>query len=314
MSELSTYSAPAHAGMQFTKRIHNKAEGPTDPNNIKLPSHFTVVVTGAGKGLGYAIAVAYVKAGAGGISISSNTQSDLDKLKAELESINPKVKVITNICDTRKDSDVKKLSEDVKATFGRVDVVVANAGIISKYLIESDGRRKIPQGVVEDDDFERVIDVNLTGSRRTAKYFVPLLRDTRDGAKTFIVITSMAAHSTDSMLVSEAYILSKIANNRMAELIHNDHYEKDGILAYAVHPGAVLTPQTQGHSNEKGDIWEQILSDDVGLCGGFLTWLTSERRPWLSGRYISVNWDTEELEAMKDEIVKTDKLKMRMVV
>lgn len=45
-----------------------------------------------------------------------------------------------------------------------------------------------------------------------------------------------------------------------------------------------------------------------------MAWLTSERRPWLSGRYLSVNWDVDDLEAMKDEIVKGDKLKMRMVV
>jgi hypothetical protein len=57
-----------------------------------------------------------------------------------------------------------------------------------------------------------------------------------------------------------------------------------------------------------------VLSDDIGLCGGFLTWLTREKRPWLSGRYVSVAWDVEELEAKKDEIVKGDKLKMRMVV
>lgn len=57
-----------------------------------------------------------------------------------------------------------------------------------------------------------------------------------------------------------------------------------------------------------------VLIDDIGLCGGFMTWLTAERRPWLSGRYVSVSWDVEDLEAMKDEIVKEDKLKMRMVV
>jgi hypothetical protein len=41
--------------------------------------------------------------------------------------------------------------------------------------------------------------------------------------------------------------------------------------------------------------------------------LTKERREWLSGRYISVNWDVDELVSMKDEIVAKDKLKMRMV-
>jgi hypothetical protein len=45
-----------------------------------------------------------------------------------------------------------------------------------------------------------------------------------------------------------------------------------------------------------------------------MTWLTAERRDWLSGRYVSVSWDVEDLEAMKDEIVSGDKLKMRMVV
>lgn len=69
----------------------------------------------------------------------------------------------------------------------------------------------------------------------------------------------------------------------------NDH-GKDGLLSYAVHPGAVLTPQTENHSLEKGDFWDSNLNDDIGLCGGFLTWLTKERRDWLSGRYMSVNW------------------------
>ena len=45
-----------------------------------------------------------------------------------------------------------------------------------------------------------------------------------------------------------------------------------------------------------------------------MTWLTNEKRPWLSGRYLSVNWDVDELQTKKDEIVKGDKLKMRMVV
>ncbi len=50
------------------------------------------------------------------------------------------------------------------------------------------------------------------------------------------------------------------------------------------------------------------------LCGGFLTWLTREKREWLSGRYLSAAWDVDELTAMKDEIVGGDKLVMRMVV
>jgi len=57
-----------------------------------------------------------------------------------------------------------------------------------------------------------------------------------------------------------------------------------------------------------------VLNDDVGLCGGFLVWLTKQKREYLSGRYVSVNWDVDELETRKEEIVKDDKLHFRMVV
>jgi hypothetical protein len=57
-----------------------------------------------------------------------------------------------------------------------------------------------------------------------------------------------------------------------------------------------------------------VLTDDIGLCGGFLTWLTKERRDWLSGRYLASGWDVDELVKMKDEIVADDKLKFKMAV
>lgn len=45
-----------------------------------------------------------------------------------------------------------------------------------------------------------------------------------------------------------------------------------------------------------------------------MVWLTKKQLSWLGGRYVSANWDVEELEAMKDEIVEGDKLKQRLVV
>ena len=58
------------------------------------------------------------------------------------------------------------------------------------------------------------------------------------------------------------------------------------------------------------------LTDDPGLCGGFLIWLTSTRkdRLWLSGRFLSATWDADELLSMREAIVKSDMLKARMVV
>lgn len=54
--------------------------------------------------------------------------------------------------------------------------------------------------------------------------------------------------------------------------------------------------------------------DSPELCAGMAVWLSKEPRPWLNGRYVAANWDTDELEKKKDEIVEGDKLKFRMVV
>ena len=105
-----------------------------------------------GKGLGYNISLAYARAGATGLIISSRTQSDLDKLETELHKINPKLEVLSQTCDTMNDDDVARLAAATKERFnGKLDVCVANAGVISKYL--QDGT--LPQGIMSDLDLER---------------------------------------------------------------------------------------------------------------------------------------------------------------
>jgi hypothetical protein len=45
-----------------------------------------------------------------------------------------------------------------------------------------------------------------------------------------------------------------------------------------------------------------------------MVYLTQEKRDWLAGRYLNLNWDIPMLLSMKDEIVKGDKLKVRLVL
>lgn len=201
---MGSFAPPASYGFAFTNNIHSKAEGPTDPTNNKADGDFVVCVTGAGKGLGFHIALAYAKAGASGLIISSRTQSDLDSLSTEIKKINPKINLLSEICDTQKEDDVKRLAHGVMDKFGRVDVVIANAGIMSKYL--DDG--SLPQGIMSDLDFERVIDINLLGTVRVARHFTPLLLKST-GAQTFIVITSLASHFEVSQFTPVAYNVSK---------------------------------------------------------------------------------------------------------
>jgi hypothetical protein len=50
------------------------------------------------------------------------------------------------------------------------------------------------------------------------------------------------------------------------------------------------------------------------LSADTIVYLTREKRDWLAGRYINCTWDMPELMAQKDEIVKGDKLKVRLVI
>ena len=57
-----------------------------------------------------------------------------------------------------------------------------------------------------------------------------------------------------------------------------------------------------------------VLKDDLSLPAGFLLWLTKERRPRLSGRYVCATWDVDELLTKQDDIESRDLLKLRMRV
>lgn len=56
------------------------------------------------------------------------------------------------------------------------------------------------------------------------------------------------------------------------------------------------------------------LTDTPALAGDTIAFLTQGRREWLAGRYVSCQWDMEELMARETEIVEGNKLKMRMAL
>jgi len=324
MSSQPPAPLPPTAGLDFTPTTHSQVPLSLLPEKTTLHTPFTIAITGAGKGLGYHIALSFAQAGASHLAICSRTLSDLRNLSSAIKKINPDAEVLEQVCDTTKQEDVDKFVSEVESRWGRLDVCIANAGIISKYITpQGDGTQdqdqRLPIGLLEDSDWDRVLSTNLSGTWRIARAFLPLLirtpKNTTGSPRSLIVITSLASHSAHSTYTTTAYNISKLAINRLVEHIDSDHGPKtrDGVNVFAVHPGAVMTPQTEGH---KGEIWKQVLVDEVGLAGAWCVWLCKEQggRGWLSGRYVSVNWDVEELEEKKEEILERDLLKFRMVV
>lgn len=196
---------PPHYGITFTPTTHASIPPSLHPRSTTLPHPFIAVITGAGKGLGYHIALAYARAGCSGLSISSRTMADLDALEREIrreerERDGRAVEVMKSVCDTQDVASVEKLAEEVRGRWGRVDVVVANAGVISRYVDRAKGSAEgkeekeeeaekgeesnLPIGIIEDADWNRVMDINLLGTWRVSRAFMPLLEESKGGAQT----------------------------------------------------------------------------------------------------------------------------------
>ena len=301
--------------MLFCQPLHHQAEGPTDPSKVKLPSPFVVAIAGGSKGIGLGIAEAYAQAGASGILISARSVESLKSAAKDITAINWTTDVVTKAADVTNELHVQDLVDSVKTHFGRLDVLVINAGRSTPTVIRPEtGLHDWPYGLTEGSIsvFKEILSLNLTAPYALIQHFIPLLQATPNGARAIIQISSAAAHYVAGDLQAGGYGLSKFAVTRLVQLTHEAHHERNGIRAFAVQPGGVRTDMASDLPEGKG--WEKRLIDDVGLCGGVCVWLTRERRDWLSGRYVDARWDFDELQRKKEDILAGDLLKLGLAL
>jgi NAD(P)-dependent dehydrogenase (short-subunit alcohol dehydrogenase family) len=115
---------------------------------------------------------------------------------------------------------------------------------------------------------------------------------------TVINITSAAGHYVIQNLSS--YSISKLAITQFTAFLNA---ELPDITSVSLHPGMILTDMGRSVPS-----LAPFMKDTAGLCGGTAVWLASGDRHFLSGRYVAANWDVEELEARKEEIVRENLL------
>ncbi|KAH9825846.1 NAD-P-binding protein [Teratosphaeria destructans] len=285
-------------GLDFTPSIHNDTYDFINPTRVDL-SNRAVLITGASKGIGRATALSYARAGASYIAIAA--RSSLDSLEGELEEAAKKAgraspKVLALQQDVTDNASVEKTVEDVEEIFGRLDIVISNAGYLEPFkpFLES-----------KPEDWKRSYEVNVFGVYHVARAFIPLLLKTENGLKQIITITSIGAHNI--VPGGSGYLSAKLAVLRFTDFIG---VENPGIVTYGVHPGGVLTDLARAIGEKN----MHLLIDQPELAADSLVWLTSERREWLNGRYISVTWDMEELLQKRQEIEEQNLLKVRMAV
>jgi len=255
MSTTST-SQPKSSPATFAQPLHHIAEGSTDPSKTKLPSNYVVCIAGGSRGIGLGIAKAYALAGASGIVLSSRTLPVLEDAAKSILKTNPRVKVLCQECDVTSEEEVKSLVEATEKGFGRLDVLVINAGTATALTEVRPGYGKDwPRGLVEGPatELDRLWKLNVNAPFLLMHYFLPLLEATKNGAQAVIQLSSAAAHYIDPEVMAASYSLTKTACTRLIELCHEGHH-KNGVVAYAIQPGGVKTDLSGAVPEGRG--WE----------------------------------------------------------
>lgn len=198
-----------------------------------------VLVTGAGSGIGAAssrlLAQRGASVGLSGIPVDTvrNIARGIEKEGGACEAIE---------CNVTKDSDVQAAVQRCVDRFGRLDAVVANAGI-QRHNTDRDVHQ------LDEAEWEITQDVNLRGVMRVTKHGIKQMMAQGEGGSV-VIISSITAVSGGSANVS--YTTAKAAllgfNRHLAV-----HYAKHGIRSNAVLPGALeKTPDWAEHPNPDG--------------------------------------------------------------
>ena len=234
-----------------------------------------VIVTGSSRGIGAAIARRAAEAGAKVVVNYAGRQTDADAVVRAIGQAGGQALAVR--ADISQSADVKRLFAAARAHFGRVDVLVNNAGIMQlSYL-----------GDMSDEDFQRTLDINVRGVFNTLREAATQLAD---GGR----IINFSSSVTRLLLPTyAAYCASKGAVEQLTRVFAKEIGAR-GITVNAVAPGPVNTElfmagkppeaieRLAGMSafhriGEPADIAEVVL------------FLASDAAQWVSGQVIGVN-------------------------
>lgn len=242
---MTKYVAHLAGDYSVTTKVHSDTYPAIDPSKLDptLLRGRAVYICGASRGIGRSIATSFARGGASFIAIGARATASLEPVAEQLRAAardagRETPRVVCVALDASSAESVAAAAEVVKREFGSVDVVVQNAAIIAP-----------PTRIVDadPDDWWRIYEVNVRGQFLTARYFLPLLLGKPEGLRTFVTVASVGAH-----IVGEAYSSyqsSKLANLRIAEFVDREH-GRDGVSAWCVHPGNVLTDMAGGPDGE----------------------------------------------------------------
>ncbi len=233
-----------------------------------------VLITGGSRGIGFATANLFSTAGAQVVITSKNS--------VKLAEAAGKLDCLAIPADVKKISEVQDVIKKTIKKFGRIDILINNAGVFPKI-------KKLHE--ISEDEWNEVLDVNLSGPYRFAKEVIPHLQ--KNGG-VIINVSSDAGLKAYQGFNADAYSASKAALNLLTKTWALQ-YAQDKIRVNAVCPGVVDTDMTVPFVKTEKDrefvnadhpIGRMGLPEEVGRA---ILFLASEDSAWTTGAVLAVD-------------------------
>ena len=235
-----------------------------------------ILVTGATRGIGKQIAITFAKNGYD-VAINYKTENeDLKNTKKEIEENN--VKCIAVQGDVSNYEDCERFTKEIINQFGKIDVLVNNAGITKDTLLMR----------MKKEEFENVIDVNLIGTFNVTKNVINHMIKARSGR--IINISSVVGVSGNAGQTN--YSASKAGIIGFTKSLAKEVASRN-ILVNAVAPGFIETNMTNVLKDDiKENIAKQIPLNRMGKpedVANVVKFLASEESSYITGQVINVD-------------------------
>ncbi len=233
------------------------------------------LVTGGSRGIGFATAKILSENGAT-VVITAKNQEKLDKVILEIPN------AVGIAADIRNRNEVKNVVNKIIEKFGKLDILVNNAGIFPKI-------KQLHE--IDEEEWNEVIDVNLTGQFRFTKEAIPYLQKT---AGTIVNISSDAGIKAYQGFNADAYSASKAALILLTKCWALE-YSKDKIRVNCICPGVVDTDMTKPFLKTQKDI--EFMNNEHPLgrigqpdeVGKAVLYFVSDDASWITGAILAVD-------------------------
>ena len=230
------------------------------------------LITGATGGIGISIAKKMKLSGAK-LILSGTKKEVLTKLETELG-----YDVKSIVTDLGNKDDIVSLAKEAEQVFGAIDILVNNAGITADGLLLR----------MKDEDWDRVIDINLSASMRLTRQVIRGMLKRKYGR--IIFISSIVGHTGNAG--QSNYAASKSALVGLTKSIAAEVASR-GITCNLVAPGFISTPMTDKLSeDQKNNIIKNIpanrLGDPDDISSGCI-YLSSEEASFITGTTLHIN-------------------------